>query len=82
MLFKDQILKLYLKIYNFYRYEQWTTPEYYRTAYSNFQSNSDKQNKSIVLEKRREKLKIMFNAEKEQYAKEIEGIQYTYTNTS
>lgn len=64
------------KIKNIYRYEQWTTPEYYRTAYSNFQSNSEKENKSIVLEKRREKLKIMLKAEKEQYAKEIEGIHF------
>lgn len=57
----------------FNRYEQWTAPEYYRTAASKFQNNEEKRKKSIELENRREKLKKLFDSETKQYAKEIEG---------
>lgn len=56
-----------------HRYEQWTAPEYYKTADSNFMSNEEKRNKAKALESRREKLKKLLTTEKEQYAKELEG---------
>lgn len=65
------------------RYEQWTAPEYYNTANSNFISNEEKCNKMKALESRREKLKNLLNTEKQQYAKEVEGkFPIFYTNYS
>lgn len=58
------------------RYEQWTAPEYYQTANSNLQNNTEKQNRTVALEFRREKLKKMLDSEKEQYAKEIYGTKF------
>lgn len=55
------------------RYEQWTTPEYYQTVISNVQNNEEKRNKTIELERRREKLKQLIDSEKEQYANELKG---------
>lgn len=55
------------------RYEQWTAPEYYQAANTNFQSNEEKRKKTVELENRREKLKGLLDAENKQYAKEIEG---------
>lgn len=58
----------------FNRYEQWTAPEYYRSANSNFQNNEEKRKKFIELENRRKKLKELLDTENKQYAEEIEGI--------
>ncbi|XP_031626778.1 trichoplein keratin filament-binding protein [Contarinia nasturtii] len=56
------------------RYEQWTTPEYYQTATSNYHNSEEKRNRSVALESRREKLKRLLDTEKEQYAKEREEL--------
>ncbi|XP_055323678.1 trichoplein keratin filament-binding protein [Sitodiplosis mosellana] len=56
------------------RYEQWTAPEYYKSANSNFQNSEEKRNKTIALDSRREKLKKLLDSEKEQYAKEIKEL--------
>lgn len=56
------------------RYDQWTGPEYYRLADENLRLSIESRNKTKALEERREKLKNLLEAEKEEYAKEIEGI--------
>lgn len=56
------------------RYDQWTGPEYYRLADQNLRVSTENRKKTKALEERREKLKNLFEAENEQYAKEIEGI--------
>lgn len=62
------------------RYEQWTAPEYYQAANSNFQSSEEKRKKTVELENRREKLKGLLDSENKQYAKEIEGNLYLLSN--
>lgn len=69
-------------LFFFCRYEQWTAPEYYKSANSNFISSEDKRNKTIALESRREKLKKLLDDEKEQYAKEIEGNFFFYKHAN
>lgn len=55
------------------RYEQWTTPEYYKLADENWKSNQEKQSKENLLDKRREKLQKLFEDEKFAFEAEING---------
>lgn len=55
------------------RYEQWTTPEYYKLADDNWKLNREKLTKENLLEKRREKLQKLFDEEKLAYEVELNG---------
>jgi len=56
-----------------FRYETWTTPEYYKNANEQQERIVAAKQKEEILEKRREKLRKLFYAEKIQYDIELAG---------
>lgn len=55
------------------RFEQWTTPEYYKSAEDTCKANRDKELKISLLEKRREKLRKLLDEENWGYETELNG---------
>ena len=55
------------------RYEQWTSPEYYKQAEGNFQLMKETRAKGDLLEKKREKLKSLFEDEKLEHERELQS---------
>lgn len=57
-----------------FRFEDWTTPEYYETAEKNFRNGETNRKKAEILVERREKLRKLLKNENEQYEQELKGI--------
>lgn len=56
-----------------FRFESWTTPEYYKEADENYRKSIDAKLKAEKLENRRLKLQKLFQQENAKYTEELNG---------